>query len=171
MIKINLSSIVHAEVGHRESVDLDINSLILGDLVLGYLKGGLHFTRLAHGILCQGTLNAEIEVECTRCLTLFYAPILIELEDVLSPPGAALTPEQPVRVTEDGWVDLAPLVREYAWLGIPFKPICSAECKGICPECGGNINLGECVCDHEVSIDPRWEVLRTLLEDYDEAPS
>ena len=167
MIKVNLSSLIHANVGHRESIAFNLNNLVFDDLILGYLKGELNFTRVTNGVLCEGILNADVKVECIRCLKNFYAPIVIELEDTISLPGANLTLECPVRVTEDDWVDLAPLIREYAWLGVPLKPVCDVDCKGICPDCGGNINLGECVCDERAPIDPRWATLRELLENPD----
>ncbi len=167
MIKVNLSEFIHAKPGSRETIAFDIGNTIIDDLDLGFLKGKLHFTRVAYGILVEGQLDASVKTECTRCLTPFYAPVVIELEDTISLPGADLTPERPVRVAEDGWTDLAPLIGEYAWLGLPVKPICSPDCKGICPNCGGNINLGECTCGDTTPVDPRWEVLRTLVEKTD----
>ncbi len=164
MIKVNLSEFIHAKPGSRETITFDLDNITINDLDLGYVKGKLHFTRVAYGILVEGKLNTTVKTECNRCLTLFYVPVLVELDDVISLPGADLTPERPVRVAEDGWADLAPLIREYAWLGLPVKPLCSPNCKGICPNCGGNINLGECVCDSNAPIDPRWEVLRALVD-------
>ncbi|HNT76252.1 MAG TPA: DUF177 domain-containing protein [Anaerolineae bacterium] len=164
MIRVNLAPLVHAELGLRELVTLNLSNLTFEDLTLNYLKGSLHFTRVAQGILCEGHLNAEVQVECIRCLTLFSQPIVIELEDIVGLPGADLTPERPVRVTEDYWVDLAPLIYEYAWLEIPHNAVCSPHCKGICPDCGGNLNLGECVCEEGAALDPRWDALKTLLK-------
>lgn len=164
MIRVNLAPLVHAELGLRESVTLDLSNLTFEDLTLNYLKGPLHFIRVAHGILCEGSLDAEVQIECIRCLTPFSQPIVIELEDTISLPGADLTPERPVRVTEDYWVDLAPLIREYAWLEIPHNAVCAPACKGICPNCGGNLNLGECVCEERPTLDPRWDALKALLE-------
>ena len=164
MIKVNLSTLIHARVGRREAVVLDRGNLVVDDLNLGYLRGELHFTRVAQGILAEGVLNAEVKAECTRCLSPFYEPVVVEVEDIINPPGTDLTPERPVRVTEDGWADLSPLIREYIWLGLPVNPICSPDCKGICPECGGNITLGECTCGDSAPVDPRWEALRGLLE-------
>lgn len=169
MIKLNLSSLTHARVGKQESVEIDIDHVIVGDLELIDLRGDLHFTRVAEGVLVYGELDARAKVECTRCLTPFYEPIVIELEDIISLPGADLTSERPVRVNEDGWVDLAPLVREYAWLGLPASPVCKPDCKGICPQCGGNRNLGECECEDVERTDPRWEALRELVEKSDTA--
>lgn len=164
MIRLNLSTLTHARVGTQESVDLDIDQVTVGELELIHLKGQLDFIRVADGILVQGELAAEAKTECTRCLTPIYVPIAIELEDTIGLPGAELTPERPVHVDEDGWVNLAPLVREYAWLGLPVNPLCSPDCKGICPRCGGNRNLGECVCEDVIDTDPRWDALRELMD-------
>ncbi|MGC9469231.1 MAG: YceD family protein [Anaerolineae bacterium] len=165
MIRLNLSTLAHARVGKQESIDLDIDRVTVGELELSDLQGNLRFTRVAEGILVQGELEADVKTECTRCLTPFKEPITQELEDTIGLPGAELTPERPVRVDEDGWANLVPLIREYAWLGLPVSPVCSPGCKGICPECGGNRNLGECVCEDVEHIDPRWDALRALVDD------
>ncbi len=164
MIKVNLSSVTHAKSGYQYIIDLDLGKLQVIDLDLAYLKGQLCFTRVANGILIQGLLKTEVETECTRCLTSYYAPFTIELEDIISLVGAELSQERPVRVTENGWADLAPLVREYVWLELPTIALCSVDCQGICLECGGNRNLGECTCGEGQKIDPRWAVLKTLMD-------
>jgi len=169
MIKLILSSITHAEVGTQESVDLAIDHVLVGDLELIQLQGNLQLTRVADGVSVYGELDTQLRTECTRCLTPFFQPVTIELEDIISLPGAELTQERPVAVNKDGWADLTPLVREYAWLGLPVNPICSPDCKGICPKCGGNRNVGECTCDETVNIDPRWEALRDLMSDSEQA--
>ncbi len=169
MIKLILSSITHAEVGAQESVDLAIDHALVDDLELIQLQGSLQLTRVADGISIYGELDTQVRTECTRCLTPFLQPVTIELEDIINLPGAESTQERPVTVDQDGWADLTPLVREYTWLGLPGSPICSPDCKGICPRCGGNRNLGECTCGEPVSIDPRWEVLRDLISESDQA--
>lgn len=169
MIKLNLSSIAHAKVGTQELVDLEVDHIVVGDLELKQLQGTLNLTRVAEGILVTGELNTRAKTECTRCLIPFFEPVAIELEDIVSLPNAELTPERPVRVNADGWANLAPLVREYVWLGLPANPLCSRDCQGICPECGGNRNLGECTCGDSVHIDPRWEALRELIDKSDMA--
>jgi uncharacterized protein len=164
MIKVNLSSLTHAKSGNQFDTDLDLGHLQLNDLDLAYLKGHLCFTRVSDGILVQGLLKTIVTTECTRCLTSYNAPITIELEDVISLPGAEVSQERPVRVSENGWANLAPLIREYAWLGLPAIALCAPDCKGICLECGGNRNLGECTCEEVERIDPRWEALKALMD-------
>jgi len=57
-------------------------------------------------------------------------------------------------------IDLEPLLREQFVLAIPFAPLCSEECKGLCPQCGIDRNSGTCNC--EKPIDPRLAALKGL---------
>lgn len=164
MVRIRLSSLTNARVGSRESVGLDLGESSLEDLSLAYLKGVLNFTRVAKGILVEGTLKAAVETECTRCLELFFAPVVVELEGLIGLAGATLSPERPVRVAEEGWADLAPLIREHVWLALPFNPTCASDCAGLCVRCGGHINRGACSCSERGPIDPRWAALQSLLD-------
>ena len=43
-------------------------------------------------------------------------------------------------------IDLLPAVRDTVLLAIPIAPLCTPECKGVCPECGANLNIEECQC-------------------------
>jgi uncharacterized protein len=163
MINLNLSKLTHAVPGRQARATLDLGELDVGDLSLSYLRGKLEFTRVVDGILVEGTLETEIQTLCTRCLSPLKLPVTLTLEDTIGLPNAEITSERPVRVNEEGWADLTPLIREYAWLALPLNPLCSTDCEGLCPVCGGNRNLGECVCEETEEIDPRWEALRDLL--------
>lgn len=50
-------------------------------------------------------------------------------------------------IPEDGNVDFAPLVREYLLLEVPIKLLCRENCRGLCPECGENLNVS--LCEHQ----------------------
>lgn len=63
---------------------------------------------------------------------------------------------------EDGKVDVGDLARTAFILGMDTKTLCSEDCKGLCPRCGADLNLGPCSCKRE--IDPRLAVLANLLE-------
>ena len=62
----------------------------------------------------------------------------------------------------DGKVDLGDLARTMFILGMDTKTLCSEDCKGLCPGCGADLNLGPCSCKKEA--DPRLAVLAKLLE-------
>lgn len=64
---------------------------------------------------------------------------------------------------EDGeFVDVEDLARTAFLLGMDTKTLCSEDCKGLCPRCGADLNLGPCSCQKET--DPRLAVLAKLLE-------
>ncbi len=63
---------------------------------------------------------------------------------------------------EDGKVDVGDLARTAFILGMDTKTLCSEDCKGLCPRCGADLNLGPCSCKKET--DPRLAVLAKLLE-------
>lgn len=63
---------------------------------------------------------------------------------------------------EDGMVDVGDLARTAFILDMDTKTLCSEDCKGLCPRCGADLNLGPCSCKKET--DPRLAVLAKLLE-------
>lgn len=67
-----------------------------------------------------------------------------------------------ILLLEDGKVDVGELAREAFILDMDTKTLCSEDCKGLCPRCGADLNLGPCSCKKEV--DPRLAVLAKLLE-------
>ncbi|NIO05105.1 MAG: DUF177 domain-containing protein, partial [Proteobacteria bacterium] len=58
-------------------------------------------------------------------------------------------------------VDLSGLIREQILLGIPYKALCHEECKGLCSQCGINLNEGNCGCERKVG-DSAFKVLKDL---------
>jgi uncharacterized protein len=92
----------------------------------------------------------------------FAFPVTLELAEMFRLPGSNTRPGAIYAVGEDGELDLAPLIRELAWLAIPIKHLCDLECKGLCPHCGVNLNEETCQCE-EVHVDPRLAPLKELL--------
>lgn len=62
----------------------------------------------------------------------------------------------------DGHIDVTPLVEEAAALALPMKPLCRADCLGLCPVCGHNLNAGPCGCTVD-EPDPRLAGLRDYV--------
>src|SRR5207253_956869 len=85
-------------------------------------------------------------------LPLSYSEEAAELD--LAVPGARFL--QPIAV------DLDDLVRQEVILAVPFSPQCRADCQGLCPQCGQDLNVGTCAC--ATPPDPRWAVLREYLK-------
>lgn len=66
-------------------------------------------------------------------------------------------------VAEDQKVDLDPLVRDDIVIRYPSKLLCSPDCKGLCPNCGKNLNEGDCDCANE-QTDPRLDALKAFFD-------
>jgi uncharacterized protein len=58
-------------------------------------------------------------------------------------------------------IDLTPFIREQMLLALPTRPLCSDDCRGLCPRCGANRNERDCGCREDM-FDPRLSVLRSL---------
>ena len=70
--------------------------------------------------------------------------------------------ESELLVPEDAHIDLAVLIREYALLEIPINPLHDPECKGLCIECGQDLNVKDCGHSQEDDASP-FAALKKLL--------
>jgi uncharacterized protein len=115
------------------------------------------------GIFVQGTVNGTVILPCSRCLEDAEA-VLDEAFDFFEPLTAEDTASRSSLVREQGGImefDIIGLVWEQFLMALPDKSLCSPSCKGICPQCGQNLNRETCTC-HEESGDPRLSVLKNL---------
>jgi uncharacterized protein len=124
------------------------------------------------GFLLTASYQYQQTLSCQRCLEPLTEPVAQDLQLLFVPgPSAGHDGEHElsaedlgvVEVEEDAEVDLRPLLLEQIQLNVPMKPLCRAACKGICPQCGKDLNQGDCDCE-KVEIDPRWEALKAFQE-------
>ncbi len=62
-------------------------------------------------------------------------------------------------------INLTPVIRDYIALALPVKHLCSADCKGLCPNCGINKNHDSCSCDMEKPPSPFDQLMKLNLDD------
>jgi len=122
-------------------------------------------------IICQGEVFSEVEIECSRCLEHFDLPIKTRSQFVVQ--MIDLPEEQSEDNNDDDYevipksqtfIDISQRVRDAILLNISLKPLCSDDCKGLCPMCGVNRNENDCECTPDKS-DERWDVLKNLFDD------
>ncbi|HDQ74048.1 MAG TPA: DUF177 domain-containing protein [Chloroflexi bacterium] len=162
MIRFDVSALIKARLGASLVLDIDTGHQDLTDLSVDFLRGTVQAIRVENGLLVQGSLESQLGLACVRCLESVVLPFSFELEETFRLPGASPKPDILYQVDEDGWLNLTPLLREYAWVAIPMKPLCSPNCQGLCPQCGTNRNVEICWCDTS-QIDPRLAMLKDLL--------
>ena len=166
-LRLNVGFLLNAPVGDSRDFPIDIPHIHLDpDLDLSDLQGTARLTRTAQGILVQAKLRAALPTECVRCLKDFIQPLEADFTELYAFTRKTVT-ESGLLLPEDAHIDLRPLVREYMLLAVPISALCSPDCKGLCPVCGGNLN--EADHNHESeSTDPRLEILKSLLDDQKE---
>jgi uncharacterized protein len=162
MVRFDVSALTKARLGTSLILDVNTGPQSLSDLEADFFRGTVRMIRVQGGLLAQGTVESRLGLECVRCLEPFSLPITLELEETFRLPGTKPRQDAPYAVGEDGWLDLAPMLREQCWLAIPMKPLCRPNCKGLCPRCGANLNLEPCTCK-ELEGDPRLALLKELL--------
>lgn len=162
-LRFNFGFLLEASLGTSRTIELNYpNVRVAEDLELVPLSGTFSATRTGEGIYLSGKLHSNLDIICVRCLKDAKVPAELQLDDLYYYPAEA-APEGESSIGEDGFIDLAPLLRELAVLEIPIKPICKEDCLGLCVECGQDLNEGSCDCKTE-TIDPRFSVLRSLLD-------
>ncbi len=160
VLKINVGFLLAEGVGYFRDMVIELPRVQLDDdLTLDFLRGNLRLSRNSRGVLVQGQLETHVLSECTRCLRPIFVPVKLEIEELFAFPPSALVA---FSVAETGILDLAPLIREEAILGVPMVALCRPDCAGLCPQCGHDLNEGPCECVQE-QIDPRLEILRAHL--------
>jgi DUF177 domain-containing protein len=129
--------------------------------------GDLLFESVIEGILVSGPLHGVMVLTCARCLKPFEMPFDLDVQELYALEAGADDDEYPL---VEGTVDLEPMIRDAVLLAMPFAPLHSPDCLGLCERCGGDRNLGECRCPPET--DHRWAPLLELnLEPFDLQPA
>ncbi len=124
-------------------------------------------------IRISGSFHTRIELVCARCLEELTEEVNREI-DLYYRPAQELSKEEEVRLKDDDTeigffqgegIFLTDVLAEQMLLAIPMKVICRSDCRGLCPQCGANLNGEECRCDDR-SADPRLAPLARLKQDW-----
>lgn len=99
---------------------------------------------------------------CDRCLTPFRRQDTVDVEHILVTTLENEENEDFVLI-DNYQLPLDDLITADILLQLPSKNLCREDCRGLCPQCGKNLNEGLCDCKSETT-DPRLEVLRQLLD-------
>lgn len=156
---INLSDL--KEIGSRKKVSLELEfhdlEFVNREIEIEKpIELELEVFNTSDSFVVEGKLKAELILSCSRCLQKYSSPVELDIsEDVLK---SEMEDEEELYLDE--------IVVDNIILSLPMKPLCSDKCKGICPECGQDLNEGECDCEVEV-LDPRLAKLKDFYNEDD----
>jgi uncharacterized protein len=139
--------------------------------------------KVSGGVLVQGEFTAHVASPCKRCLvdvaldvpvnfTLNLVPESLVRNDGLDDEeaedrgqgeavGSFELEDADEEVFDGKTIDLDPIVREQVLLALPMNAVCREDCKGLCAQCGQNLNEKQCGCEQKV-IDPRLAPLMNI---------
>jgi uncharacterized protein len=156
----------------KDGISIDIQETLYTDSVPVTVLGRLNVEKAGGEVLVKGSLEAEAMLQCSRCLKTFRGDISISI-DVCYHPVEELTGGDCHEVTSEELdldfyageeLDIMNLLSEQVALNLPMKPLCNDICRGICPNCGTDLNISGCSCSPD-NIDPRFQKLKKLLKE------
>jgi uncharacterized protein len=116
----------------------------------GDVQYELYAQHVSGELIVRGTLAINLDLKCTRCSE-FFSTTVADSDFLRAYPASEETDS----------VDITADVREDLLLHIPGFPVCSDECKGLCAQCGADLNKGPCDCDAGDRPNP-WSALDNL---------
>lgn len=169
-MKLDVSHV--PECGLEVDVELDAQGIDLADAgaaLAGDLRLQGHVRKAGEEMVLEGTLRAPFNLVCSRCLKDFLRHFQFDVSATyVQPPEGRSAKGAATDLDEDNGImffddeiDLLNGVHEDLVLNIPVKPLCKEDCRGLCPQCGADLNEGECTCRKEAA-DFRFEPLRDI---------
>jgi len=169
---VNVADLVHKPAARREErlsgslagLRVGVAEVPAGDdpLADDVDAGAIHVDTMLEwvtdGLLATGTISAPWRAECQRCLGPAEGRIHFEFRELFE---REARDGESYRMGHDS-IDMEPLVREAVLLELPLVPLCAADCPGLCPTCGADLNQGPCGC-LPVGVDSRWAALEGFL--------
>lgn len=108
-------------------------------------------------------VRTVLQLSCTRCLDEFTRDIDLDIRETWAK-EIAEDDLDTLPLSEEDTVDLADLLTKDIISSLPMQAICSENCKGLCQECGANLNREACDCDKE-QVDERFAALKDLFKE------
>jgi len=166
-MRVNVSDIVKTE-GAGKDVNFCDNLPELQELDTSVeFKPSFEFTgRIVNlgGLLkLNGKLHFDFSSNCLRCLKRVETAIDVAVEENFV--EISKSDEVVDAYTfEVNTVDIDKPLLDNIILALPMSVICSESCKGLCENCGTDLNLKNCSCDKSKIVDPRMGILKDYFK-------
>jgi uncharacterized protein len=158
------------ELVYEESTS-ELNPLLEHGPVHDFIFSGpatveLRYYRSGQEIFLDGEVRATVVGECARCLERFEFAHAPRFSFIMVPRHGRWAEEDLEGGGDLTWyegeeIDVSPMLRERMLLALPTLPLCREACRGLCAQCGRDLNAGPCDCTASAG-DPRLAVLHAL---------
>jgi uncharacterized protein len=111
-------------------------------------------------ISLDGSIYTELDLSCSRCLSTFSHDVNIQIHEQFS--NNLDNKDDEIIFIDGDTIDITNIVKNNITLSLPIKKLCKDDCKGLCQNCGENLNTNSCHCEKD-DIDPRLAKLKDLF--------
>lgn len=177
MLSYNVAGLLRSAPGTAQSYPVELETLpIAEDVQLAApIRGEVRLSRTGRGILARGQFGTALVERCSRCLQPTVAPINVEVDEEALPsididsgkPLDQVAEPDALRLDDHHELDLGEVVREAISLAEPIAPLCRPDCRGLCIECGTDLNTDPEHHHDDDEIDPRLAALAAFRERLD----
>ena len=133
------------------------------------IHGHLQLSRRVEDVYVKGSFSTSVQVECRCCIEPFLNSISGDIEVQFYPTDVATSSDPWQADTGERYylgdtIDLSDEVRQSLIIEVPNWPLCSETCKGLCPQCGQNLNAADCGCYISEESSSPFAALAELLD-------
>lgn len=174
-MQINISEIISTNYKSEVySTHLDMQSFELDGVSYDFIrKEPVQLVIRNEGnsiVRISGEVNVVFDIPCSRCLISVPTDMIFDFERKID--FRKLREEQSddldeTSFMEESSLDVDRLVAGEILVRFPMKTLCRDDCKGLCFQCGKNLNEGECGCDR-ASLDPRMSAIQDIFKNFKE---
>ena len=167
---VDLKDLAHEKISFQASFEPGVVAFGSENVQqVGPLDWSASAERAGDEIRVAGSLNTSLELACSRCLEPARVTINKPFDLFFRQRDEEMFDEDEIELSErdtrTGFftgtqLAIGDILREQILLALPMKALCTIDCKGLCPQCGMNLNSGSCNCPKE-NFSPRMD---TLLE-------
>lgn len=170
-LQYNVSQFLKSDIGDTRAYEFESDEpLDLDEAVATDISGRVKFTLTNFGIVAAVDAHAVLHLTCARCLEPFELPTHVTFEDEYQPsidvtsglPSTTPRNDSAFIISANHTIDLTEALRQNLLVAVELVPLCSQDCKGLCPSCGVNLNVDQCACPPPEQSSP-FAVLQGLM--------
>jgi DUF177 domain-containing protein len=169
VLSYNVADLLRAAPGTSETHRLDVDDLAVDDGIelAAPVTGQVRLSRTGRSILVRADLKTALAGNCGRCLKPVVTPVEIAMEEEALPsididtglPVDTSAEPDALRLSDHHELDLETPIREAISLAEPIAVLCRPDCRGLCPECGQDLNDNPAHAHADDEVDPRLAAL------------
>lgn len=120
-------------------------------------------------VIVRGIARAQIESPCARCLTATETELEAEVSEAfIRDMGQEREADDDQYMYSGHVLELDEAVRTALLLEMPSRVLCKEDCRGLCDQCGANLNINECSCQKDLTHRNPFSALASLLNEDEE---